>query len=112
MPHGAAAGRHSRDISVIDSYMPLVDTYYEERYAEDDGFWADEERTSSVWVGMYSLLCRQLGIEDEAVAIAREVYDEFGRPDRWALYDDVRPASSGSENAGSPWASYPTGTRG
>ncbi|MCK8113953.1 HAD family hydrolase [Anaerosoma tenue] len=83
---------HFRDISVIDSYMPLVDAYYEERYAEDDGFWADEERTSSVWVGMYSLLCRQLGIENEAVAIARHVYDEFGRPDRWALYDDVRPA--------------------
>jgi putative hydrolase of the HAD superfamily len=87
----AEAG-HVRDLHVIDSYMPLVDAYYEERYAEDDAFWTDEERTSSVWVGMYSLLCRELGIEDEAVAIARRVYDEFGRPDRWALYDDVCPA--------------------
>lgn len=83
---------HRHDISVIDSYMPLVDAYYEERYAEDDAFWTDEERTTSVWIGMYSLLCRELGIEDEAVTIARRVYDEFGRPDRWALYDDVRPA--------------------
>ena len=83
---------HIHDISVIDSYMPLVDAYYEERYAEDDGFWTDEQRTTSVWIGMYSVLCRELGIEDEAVAIARRVYDEFGRPDRWALYDDVRPA--------------------
>ncbi|MBN2839748.1 MAG: HAD-IA family hydrolase, partial [Coriobacteriia bacterium] len=64
----------------------------EERYAEDDAFWTDEERTTSVWIGMYSLLCRELGIEEDAVAIARRVYDEFGRPDRWALYDDVRPA--------------------
>src|SRR5574340_1547494 len=72
--------------------MPLVDAYYEERYAEDDAFWTDEERTSSVWVGMYSLLCRELGIENEAIAIARRVYDEFGRSDRWAVYDDVRPA--------------------
>lgn len=87
----AEAG-HTRDLHVIDSYMPLVDAYYEERYAEDDAFWADEDRTSSVWVGMYSLLCRELGIEGEAVAIARRVYDEFGRPDRWALYPDVRPA--------------------
>lgn len=86
-----AAG-HARDISVIDSYMPLVDAYYEERYAEDDAFWTDEERTTSVWIGMYSLLCRELGIEEEAVAIARSVYDEFGRADRWALYGDVRPA--------------------
>ena len=85
----AEAG-HVRDLHVIDAYMPLVDAYYEERYAEDDAFWTDEERTSSVWVGMYSLLCRELGIEDEAVEIARRVYDEFGRPDCWALYDDVR----------------------
>ncbi len=82
---------HARDLHVIDSYMPLVDAYYEERYAEDDAFWTDEERTSSVWIGMYSLLCRELGIESEAVDIARRVYDEFGRPERWALYPDVRP---------------------
>lgn len=87
----AEAG-HIRDLHVIDSYMPLVDAYYEERYAEDDAFWTDEERTSSVWVGMYSLLCRELGIEAEAVDIARRVYNEFGRPDRWAAYADVRPA--------------------
>ncbi|MBN2847664.1 MAG: HAD-IA family hydrolase [Coriobacteriia bacterium] len=83
---------HVRDLHVIDSFMPLVDAYYEERYAEDEAFWTDEARTNSVWVGMYSLLCRELGIEEEAVAIARQVYDEFGRPDRWALYTDVIPA--------------------
>lgn len=87
----AEAG-HVRDLDVIDSFMPLVDAYYEERYEEDDAFWTDEERTSSVWVGMYSMLCRRLGIEDEAVALARRVYDEFGRPDRWSAYADVRPA--------------------
>ena len=87
----AEAG-HERELDAIEAYMPLVDAYYEERYAEDDAFWTNEERTSSVWLGMYSLLCRQLGIEDEAVDIARRVYDEFGRADRWALYPDVRPA--------------------
>jgi len=95
----AEAG-HARELHVIDSFMPLVDAYYEERYAEDDAFWTDEERTSSVWVGMYSLLCRKLGIEDEAVQIARRVYDEFGRPDRWALYADVRPAFERLRSAG------------
>lgn len=86
----AEAG-HTRDLALIDSFMPLVDAYYEERYAEDDAFWTDEERTSSVWVGMYSLLCRKLGIEDEAIDIAGRVYAEFGRADRWALYGDVAP---------------------
>jgi putative hydrolase of the HAD superfamily len=83
---------HTRDLSSIDSYMPLVDAYYEDRYRADDTFWTDEEQTSSVWVGMYSLLCRELGIEEEASVLARRVYDEFGRADRWRLYDDVAPA--------------------
>lgn len=83
---------HAHDLSLIESYMPLVDAYYEERYAEDDAFWTDDGRTTSVWIGMYSLLCRKLGIEEESVTIARRVYDEFGLPDRWALYDDVLPA--------------------
>jgi len=83
---------HVRDLSAIDEYMPLVDAYYEDRYREDDTFWTDEDETSAVWVGMYSLLCRKLGIEADAEQIARGVYDEFGDPARWRPYDDVRPA--------------------
>ena len=83
---------HVRDLAAIDALMPLVDAYYEDRYRADDTFWTDEEETSSVWVGMYSLLCRRLGIEDNAVVLARKVYDEFGLTDRWRAYDDVAPA--------------------
>ncbi len=83
---------HLHDLTVIDTYMPLVDAYYEDRYRTDDTFWTDECETSEVWVGMYSLLCRQLGIEDGAERIARRVYDEFGRAERWRAYDDVQPA--------------------
>lgn len=87
----AEAG-HVRDLSAIDDLMPLVDAYYEDRYRTDDTFWTDEGETSQVWVGMYSLLCRKLGVEEEAERIARQVYDEFGDPDRWRAYDDVAPA--------------------
>ncbi len=87
----AEAG-HVHDLSAIDALMPLVDEYYEDRYRADDTFWTDEEETSSVWVGMYSLMCRRLGIEDDAVRLARRVYDEFGKPERWAPYPDVLPA--------------------
>jgi len=83
---------HVRDLAAIDAYMPLVDAYYEDAYRADDTFWTSEEATSSVWVGMYSLLCRELGIEQEAEHVARRVYDQFGNPDHWRLYDDVRPA--------------------
>ncbi len=83
---------HTHDLSAIDAYMPLVDAYYEDRYRTDDTFWTDEGETSEVWIGMYSLLCRKLGIEDGAERIARRVYDEFGESERWRAYDDVEPA--------------------
>ena len=83
---------HMRDVSAIDAYMPMLDEYYEDRYREDDTFWRSEDETLAVWVGMYSLLCRQLDIHVEAEHIARRVYHEFGNPDRWRAYDDVLPA--------------------
>lgn len=83
---------HEYDLATIEQYMPLVDQYYEDRYSENDAFWVSEEATSEVWVGMYSVLCHELGLHDEAPVLARRVYEEFGRPDRWALYDDVVPA--------------------
>ena len=83
---------HSRDLSAIDELMPLVDAYYEDRYREDDTFWTDEQETSEVWVGMYSMLNRRLGVEDDAEALAARVYDAFGEPERWRAYDDVAPA--------------------
>jgi len=85
---------HFHDLGAIDQVMPLVDEYYEDRYRSDDTFWTEEDRTSQVWVGMYSLLCRKLGIEDDAERIAARVYQEFGHPSRWEAYPDVLPAFS------------------
>ncbi len=83
---------HVRDLDAIDEYLPLVDAYYEDRYQTDDTFWTSETETSGVWVGMYSLLCRRLGIEEDAERIAARVYDEFGSATRWSAYPDVGPA--------------------
>jgi putative hydrolase of the HAD superfamily len=91
---------HVADLAAIESLMPLVDAYYEDRYRADDTFWTDEEETSSVWVGMYSLLCERLGIADQAPTIARRVYDEFGKPERWRPYPDVVPAVRAMRAAG------------
>jgi len=83
---------HVHDLHAIDALMPLVDEFYEDRYRTDDTFWTDEAQTSQVWIGMYSLLCRELGIEDEAERIALRVYEEFGCSERWRAYEDVVPA--------------------
>jgi putative hydrolase of the HAD superfamily len=77
----------------IESVLPLVEAYYEDRYRTDDTFWTSDERAADVWTGMYSLLCRRLGIPDEeAIPLAHAVYDAFGEADRWRAYDDVAPA--------------------
>ncbi len=86
----AVAG-HCHDLAAIDALMPLVDEYYEDRYRADDTFWTDEEETSGVWTGMYTLLFERLGIEEDAGVFARRVYDEFGVSARWRAYDDVLP---------------------
>ena len=58
---------HVHDLSAIDAQMPLVDAYYEDRYRTDDTFWTDEGETSQVWIGMYSLLCRRLGMAEPVI---------------------------------------------
>lgn len=83
---------HERALSDIERHMPLVDQYYEDAYRADDTFWTDEERTALIWIGMYSLLFRKLGIEDEAERLAAWVYSEFGDASRWEPYQDVIPA--------------------
>jgi putative hydrolase of the HAD superfamily len=82
---------HSLD--QIEALLPLVDDYYEDRYRTDDTFWTCDERAAEIWVGMYSVLCRHLGIPDEeAAGLALEVYDAFGDASRWKAYADVAPA--------------------
>lgn len=87
----AEAG-HVHETQAIARLMPLVDAFYEDRFREDDTFWANNDEVFGVWVGMYSLLCRELGVRENAEDVARRVCDEFGDPARWRAYDDVVPA--------------------
>lgn len=92
---------HVPDLAAITALMPLVDQYYEDRYAEDDTFWTTDEGTSSVWVGMYSMMWRELGIpEAEAAGLGRAVYDQFGFASRWAPFPDVVPEFRRLRDAG------------
>lgn len=82
---------YSRDLDDIRRLMPLADAFYEDCYRTDDTFWTDDARATEVWVGMYAIVCRELGIADDAPLLARRVYDQFERADRWRPYDDVLP---------------------
>lgn len=84
---------HIRTLQEIEAVLPLVDEYYEDRYRADDSFWTNDEGAHGVWIGMYSLLCRSLGVpEPEASASAAAIYHQFGHHSSWRAYADVAPA--------------------
>jgi putative hydrolase of the HAD superfamily len=86
-----AAG-HPYELAAIESILPVVEEYYEDRYREDDSFWTSDEGAADVWVGMYELLCRRLGVPvSQARELGRRVYGEFGSASRWRPYADVIP---------------------
>jgi putative hydrolase of the HAD superfamily len=87
-----AAG-HDRTLAEIDALLPVVNAYYEDRYQADDSFWASDAGAADVWIGMYSLLCRRLGVPGpEASTLAGRVYEAFGGAGRWRPFPDVVPA--------------------
>jgi len=78
------------DPDAVRRGLERADRYYEERYWEDDTFWASEEEAAAMWGEMYALAMREAGVEPSR-ELGRELYEEFGRGDRWALYPDVLP---------------------
>jgi putative hydrolase of the HAD superfamily len=64
---------------------------YEELYAGDDSFWADEERSTAIWLTVYAHLARLSGVPDQAEAIARIVHETYFHAGAWKLFDDVLP---------------------
>ncbi len=68
-----------------------AEEYYEQRYWEDDTFWASEAEAEKMWTELYAVFLRKLGVK-EAVSMAELIYMEFGRANRWALFPDVLPA--------------------
>lgn len=78
-------------VEQIEPHMPAVYAYYEDCYAKDASFWADDARSKQIWVEMYTLLGELLGVGEERAEIALRVHVEFGKSARWAAYDDVMP---------------------
>lgn len=78
------------EMDEIKEAIALGDRYYEERYWQDDTFWRSEEEAVALWVDIYALVARELGINGERRRLAKEIYDEFGFHHRWELFPDAR----------------------
>ena len=83
--HGLTIGAEELDRGLASS-----EKYYEDRYWNDDTFWASEREAAEMWTRLYALLMRELGVPDPE-GMGAVMYDEFGKGSRWALFDDVLP---------------------
>ncbi len=77
------------DSDILKEAITAGDSYYEERYWQDDTFWRSEGEAAALWVDLYTLVARKVGINGDRRRIAKEIYDEFGFHYRWELFPDV-----------------------
>ena len=81
---------YDRSLDEVRRGLEHAESYYEERYWSDDTFWASETEAAAMWSEMYGLAMVEVGV-DASSGVGRQLYDEFGSGDRWALYPDVLP---------------------
>lgn len=60
--------------------------------AEGKQFSTSPEVSRAFWTGLYERVLDELGIRDEDGAHATYLYDEFSKPERYALFPDALPA--------------------
>ncbi len=69
--------------------QPLVYGYYDAEYLKDGDFWCCQDRSVLIWLDMYALMCREMGLGDEVDRIPRMMYDRYLDARSWEVYDDV-----------------------
>ncbi|RJQ54940.1 MAG: HAD family hydrolase [Actinobacteria bacterium] len=75
----------------VERSLHYADEIYERHYRNDDTFWTSEDRAAELWSHMYASVLRELGVNGEADALGRAIYDEFGDSRWWRTYPDVVP---------------------
>ncbi len=84
---------HGKSVSKEELLFALekADRYYEDQYWKDDRFWLKEVDTAKFWAGLYELMLNEVGIKDGASEISIEIYNAFGKGNRWQPFPDVVP---------------------
>ncbi|NCO65613.1 MAG: hypothetical protein AUK32_05415 [Candidatus Aquicultor secundus] len=88
------------DREALREAIAVGDRYYEERYRQDDTFWRSEEGAAALWIDLYTLVAREVGINGDGRRLAQEIYDEFGFHYRWELFPDALATIMGLKDAG------------
>ena len=96
------ARRRGNEITVrdVEPCMSDIDAFYEAEYKRDGDFWCVHERAVQIWLDMYSMMARYCNLDDDYLALAQDVYDEYLKPVNWSLFPDVEACLKGLKRRG------------
>ncbi len=77
------------DRKLLKQAVMEADYHYERLYNEDDTFWTSEKRIIKLWKNLYANAFKKIGLRKNLSILGEKVYEEFGKPHRWKLYEDV-----------------------
>jgi len=96
-----ARGRgHQLSREEVSSHLDAVNGFYEKAYRANGDFWCVPESAAQMYLDMYRLMGRLVGLEEDAEAIAQHVHQEYLQAHAWKVYDDVKPCLEALGNLG------------
>lgn len=87
---GIAVANHDSDW--INSALGSVFRAMDDLVVNREHFSTSTERSRAFWTAIYSRLLEKLGVDDPDASHANYLYDEFTKPEHYALFPDALPA--------------------
>lgn len=81
-------------MQALEEALPRATAYLHRTQSSDPDLWSSDERVTKLWVGYYSAVYREAGVDGDLSrleACAARVYREYVAPGAWKLYPDVLP---------------------
>jgi len=76
----------------IDKALSSVFRAMDDLVVNREQFSTSSERSRAFWTEIYTRLLAELGVDDADAAHATFLYDEFSKPEHYALFPDALPA--------------------
>ncbi|MDQ5825711.1 MAG: HAD-IA family hydrolase [Chloroflexota bacterium] len=99
---GREHGLHMR-VEALEAAVPRASAFLHQTQRRDPDLWSSDERVQRLWLGYYTAVFREAGVEaDEAMlaACAAGVYSRYLVPGAWKLYPDVLPTLASLSDKG------------
>ncbi|MCL1796928.1 MAG: HAD-IA family hydrolase [Eggerthellaceae bacterium] len=87
----ARARGHHLSLEEVSSHLDTVYGFYEKAYRANGDFWCEGASAAEMYLDMYRLMSRLVGLEEDAETLAQQVHQEYLQAHAWKVFDDVKP---------------------